>query len=156
MQKVYVETTVVSYLAAPTSRDIVVAGHQQTTRDWWRDAAQRYELVTSQLVMQEANAGDANQAALRRSLLDALPILEITDAAQELAAALVQDGAIPPNAAADALHVAIAAVNGVDYLVTWNCRHLANARMRARIEDTCVDADYAAVLICTPEELFED
>ena len=151
--RAYIETTVVSYLTAWPSRDVVIAGNQQTTRDWWRDAADRFELVASELVINEAGAGDAGAARGRLAILDSLTLLDATEEAGELAQQLVQSGVIPQTKAEDAAHIAIAVTNGVDYLVTWNCRHIANATMRSRIERVCREAGYEPTIICTPEEL---
>ena len=153
--RVYVETSVVSYLTAWASRDVVVAGHQQVTRDWWKTCQDRFEVLASELVVQEAGVGDSDAARDRLLVLDSLALLEITESARELARQLVVAAAIPAKAAEDALHLAIAATNGVEYLVTWNCRHLANATMRAKIEEVCRDAGYQPPAICTPEELLE-
>lgn len=111
--KVYVETTVISYLTAWPSRDVVVAGYQQTTRDWWSDAAERFELVASELVLSEAGAGDAEAARDRLAALSTVTLLEATDAANDLANKLIVSGIIPPKAAEDAAHIAIAVTNGV-------------------------------------------
>lgn len=153
--RVYVETSVISYLTAWASRDVVVAGHQQVTRDWWKSSQDRFDVVASELVVQEASAGDLDAAKDRLQVLDMLTLLEITESARDLARQLVVAAAIPAKAAEDALHLAIAATNGIDYLVTWNCRHLANAIMRAKIEEVCRDAGYQPPAICTPEELME-
>ncbi len=153
--RVYVETSLISYLTAWASRDVVVAGHQQVTRDWWKSSQDRFDVVASELVVQEASAGDLDAAKDRLQVLDMLTLLEITESARDLARQLVVAAAIPAKAAEDALHLAIAATNGIDYLVTWNCRHLANAIMRAKIEEVCRDAGYQPPAICTPEELME-
>jgi hypothetical protein len=153
--KVYIETTVVSYLTAWPSRDVVIAGYQQTTREWWRDAASRFDLVASQLVLQEAGAGDPTAAKERLAALDSVTLLDATEEAAELAEQLLASGAIPARAAEDAGHIAIAVTNGVEYLVTWNCRHIANATMRSHIERICRNAGYEPTIICTPDELME-
>jgi hypothetical protein len=152
---VYLETTVLSYLTAWPSRDVVVAGHQQVTWDWWKTCPGRFEVVASELVVQEAGAGDDEAAAERLAVVNRLPLLETSEAALDLARQLVAAMAIPAKAADDALHLAIAATNGVSYLVTWNCRHLANATMREPIEAVCRQAGYQPPIICTPEELLE-
>lgn len=154
--KVYVETTVISYLTARPSRDVVVAGHQQTTQDWWRTCRDRFELVASQLVLGEASTGDPEAARRRVEVLGGLSLLEITPEASALALQLVENAAVPAKAAQDAMHLSVAVTNGVNYLVTWNCRHLANAVLRAKIEEACRAAGYEPVIICTPEELLED
>ena len=153
--RAYVETTIVSYLTAWPSRDIVVAGHQQVTRDWWRSCKDRFDVLASELVVQEASAGDEEAARDRLEVLDGLRLLEMSTDALALAAQLVESGTIPQEAADDAMHLAIAAVNGVEYLVTWNCRHLANATRRAQIEAAIRAAGYEPPIICTPEELLE-
>ena len=131
--RVYIETSVVSYLTARPSQNIVTAAQQILTHQWWADAA-AYDLCTSQLTIDEAARGDAGAAADRLSVLHTLPILGMTDAARQLGDELVRRLAIPPKAIVDAYHVAIAAVHGVDYLLTWNCTHIANLQMRALIE----------------------
>lgn len=148
----YLETSVVSYLAARPSRDVVVAGHQRTTLEW-RRARSRFELVISQTVLDEAGAGDPELAQERLSLLGGLPLLDVTDSAIALAEGLVDAAIIPRVAAEDALHVSLAITHGVDYLVTWNCRHIANALIRPRIERAARDAGLLPTIICTPEEL---
>ena len=152
-QTVYIETTVIGYLTAWPSRDLVVAAHQQITREWWNNHRSRFELVASELVAQECAAGDTSAAKERLQLLSGIRLLAIADAAGELAVHLVRRGAMPQKAGADALHVAIAAANGIDYLLTWNCRHLANAVMRSTIESACVERGFRAPVICTPEAL---
>lgn len=154
--RVYLETTVVSYLTAWPSRDIVVAAHQQITRDWWKTCLDRFDVVASELVVQESSEGDEEAAKDRLAVLNKLPLLQVSEAALNLARQLVATGAVPPTAADDALHLAIAAVNGVEYFVTWNCRHLANATMREQIEAACRAAGYRPPVICTPEELLEN
>lgn len=154
--KIYVETTVISYLTARPSRDVVVAGHQQTTRDWWRTCHDRFELVASQLVLGEASAGDSEAARERVKVLGELALLEVTVEASALARQLIEAAAIPAKAAQDAMPLSVAVTNGVDYLVTWNCRHLANATLRTKIEEACRASGYEPVVICTPEELLED
>ncbi len=153
--KAYIETTVVSYLSARSSRDVVVAGRQQITRDWWRNAADRFELVASELVVDEAGVGDPDAARDRLAALESVTLLDATDESAELAQHLIESGAIPEKAVEDAAHIAIAVANGVDYLVTWNCRHIANATMRSQIEKVCRKAGYEPAVICTPDELME-
>lgn len=153
--RVYLETTVVSYLTGWPSRDVVLAGHQQVTREWWDTCAGRFEVLASELVVQEASAGDTKAARDRLEILDTLALLETSTDAVRLAGRLLSLRVIPPEAADDALHLAVAAVNGIEYFVTWNCRHLANATRRTQIEAVIRDAGYEAPIICTPEELLE-
>lgn len=155
-ERVYVETSVVSYLTSRPSRDMVIAAHQELTRQWWKDRSGEFELFISELVQEEARRGDPDASAARLEVLGQLPIISISDEAVTLAEHLVSEGPIPKESAADALHIAIAAVNGIDFLLTWNCKHLANASHRNRIEALVEGAGYACPVICTPEELMED
>ena len=151
----YVETSVVSYLTARPSRDVVISAYQKITREWWRDAPERLDLVASALVVAEAGAGDSDAARTRLEALESVALLDATPDAENLANALVEASAVPRQAADDAAHIAIAVTNGVDFLVTWNFRHIANATMRARIEQVCRWAGYEPPVICTPSELME-
>lgn len=154
-ERVYIETTVVSYLTAWPNRDVVIAGHQQITREWWGTRREGYELCISQLVLGEAAGGDAQAAQERLAVLKSMTILETTTAALEVAKELIRAGALPAKAADDALHIAVAATHGIPFLLTWNCRHLANAAMRPLIEAVCFAKSLKAPIICTPEELLE-
>ena len=151
----YIETSVVSYLTARPSRDVVIAAYQEITREWWRDAPDRFDLVASALVVAEARAGDPDAARIRLEALESVALLDATPDAENLANSLVGTGAVPRRAADDAAHIAIAVTNGVDFLVTWNFRHIANAAMRARIEQVCRQMGYEPPVICTPSELME-
>ncbi len=154
--KVYIETTIISYLAARPSHDLITVAHQQITRDWWDIRRGDFDLFVSQLVWQEATSGDEQAIHRRQTWLQELPLLQINQTAIDLAKSLISDGALPEKAAVDALHIAIAAVNGMDYLLTWNLKHLANAIMRNVITSVCRAHDYEPPVICTPEELLED
>lgn len=131
----------------------MIAGHQQVTREWWDTRRADFELCVSQLVLDESAAGDAQAAQARLLVLQPMTVLETTAAALDLAKELIRKGALPAKATDDALHVAVATVHAVPYLLTWNCRHLANATMRPVIESVCVSKGYKAPIICTPEEL---
>lgn len=155
-QKVYIETSVVSYLTNRHSRDVVIAAHQELTLQWWEQRASVFVLVVSELVHEEAGKGDSAASGERLDAIAELPILAISDEAVLLAEQLVGAGLIPRSSAADALHIAVAAANGIDYLLTWNCKHLANAVHRNQIEVLVEKAGYACPIICTPEELMED
>lgn len=151
--KAYIETSVISYLTALPARDIVAAGRQQITREWWCDASDRFELVISELVVSEASAGDSDAVTARLEVLSAIQMVDADDSSLRLAEDLITAGAIPHKAAGDAAHIAIAVTNGAEYLVTWNCRHIANAVMRSKIESVCRNAGYDPIIICTPDEL---
>lgn len=156
LPRVYVETSVLGYLTSWPSGDLIVASRQKLTRDWWCEVAVAYELMVSDLVVREASMGDAEAVEDRLKAIAALPVLQSTQEAQDLASALMNAGAIPPTEMADALHIAIAVVNGIEYLVTWNFKHIANATMRSKIQEVCSTEGYVISTICTPEELGEE
>lgn len=153
--KIYLETTIPSYLTAWPSRDLITAANQQTTRDWWAFRKAAFEVYISQLVIQEASMGDPEAAIRRLEAIKDIPELDISNAAKSLAKALVVDGPLPEKAELDALHIATAAVNGMDYVLTWNCTHIANAVFRHHIEAICRSVGYEPPVICTPQELME-
>lgn len=150
--RVFIETTIPSYLTARPSRDLVRAGDQQTTRDWWarRD---EYELFISELVLLECRGGDPTAAADRLAVLEGVPILDPHPDVDSLVKALVRAVPLPPKATSDAFHIAMSAVHGLDYLLTWNCTHIANAVLRPRIEVACRALGFEPPVICTPKEL---
>lgn len=152
---VYLETSVISYLAARPSRDLIVAAHQQISQTWW-ETRNDWDLAVSVLVVAEARSGDTAAAARRLAVLDGLPLLTLNDAATNLAERLLNAAALPASANEDALHVALATVHGTDYLLTWNCKHIANAEKRPVIEAVCLSSGYRPPIICTPEELLGD
>ena len=151
--RVYVETSVLSYLAARPSRDLVTAARQQLTHEWWRRRRPHFEVYISQLVLDEAGAGDREAAARRAEFMVGLPLLDITSAAVAFARRLLAAVGLPPEAAADALHIAIAAAHGTEYLLTWNSAHIANAEYRPRVERACRAQGHEAPVLCTPDEL---
>jgi hypothetical protein len=153
LPRLYLETTIPSCLTAWPSGNVVIAGHQETTREWWATCQERFELHVSQFVLDEAGAGDPEAARLRLEVLRGLPELPATEAALTLAGALLAEGAVPEKARTDAAHIAVAAVHGMDFLVTWNCRHIANAEMEPRIREVCVRHGWRYPKICTPEQL---
>jgi len=155
-QKVYIETTIVSYLAARLSKNTVIAGRQVLTQDWWEECRHSFDLVVSELVFQEADDGDPEIAKKRINYLNDIDSLEITDESVLLADSLIKQSAVPQNFGEDALHIAICAVNGIEFLLTWNCKHLANAIRRHKIESTVENNGYRCPVICTPAELMED
>lgn len=152
MDTVYIETSIVSHAAAWPSLDIQIAAMQHQARSWWSTERPRFELVTSQLVIDEASAGDPSAAAERLKLLNGLPIVPINDDVRALARAIVSAAIMPAKAAADALHVAAAAVAGVQYLLTLNCKHIANAHELPRVYRLLNDHGFRQLLICTPSE----
>ena len=153
MKSVYIETSVVSYLTSRPSPSLVAAAHQQITREWWDQHRPRFKQYVSPMVLDEAGRGDPEAAARRLAALDGFTILESTTKASELVDALISDGALPAIAIDDAAHVAYAAVHNIDYLVTWNCRHIDNAEAKPLIRSVCAVHGYTCPEICTPEEL---
>ncbi len=151
--KIYLETTIPSFLTSRPSRDIIAAGQQHATREWWDHRRHRYGLFVSGLVLLECRRGDRVAAKARAAALDQIPVLEMSGPVQDLAQILITSGLIPPKAAPDAVHIAIAAVHGMDFLLTWNCRHIANAAIVDQVRRVCSGAGFPAPVICTPFEL---
>ena len=157
MASVYVETTIVGYLTARSSDAVIFLARKQLTRQWWNDQRCNFELYASQLVLDEVSAGDSTAAAERLAYLAEVPLLDILhpDVAL-LAERLIAEHLLPEKAAADARHVAVATVFGLNYLLTWNCKHIANAVMLPKIYQTLRAAGFEPPLIVTPEEFSEN
>lgn len=150
-KSIYLETSFISYLSSRPSRDIVVAGHQALTHEWWAEQRQHFALFVSELVVSEAKCGHPEAASKRLALLEDIDLLHITDTISTLASQLIANKAIPEVATADAVHVSIAAVNGIHYLLTWNCKHIANVQCMEAIYNTCMTQGYKPPMIATPE-----
>lgn len=153
MQKVYIETSFISFLAGRPSRNMLATAWQQVSFDWWEQRRSLFELYTSELVIDEAKRGDQQAAERRLSYLEQLPILNVTESAISLAQRFLDEGAMPAKAFGDALHVALAVVHRMDYLLTWNCRHIDNAQMKPLARRLCVNQGLSFPEICTPQEL---
>ena len=153
MKTVYIETTVVGNIAGRLHPNPAVAARQQVTRDWWLTAPFRYELVLSQLTLDECADGDPNAAAERLDVICHLPLLDDSDAAERLADLLLERRAAPESQPRDALHIAIASVHGVEFIATWNFKHILNPHLQAKIADACREAGFIPPVICTPEQL---
>ena len=151
----YLETTIIGHLSSRPSRLLLTAAIQQTTREWWDDHRHSYDLYVSRFVLDECLAGDLAAATERMRFLDGIAELDITEQVVELGDALMSTVPLPGKAQIDALHVATAAIHGVQYLLTWNCKHIANASLRPRIERACRETGYEPPTICTPQELLE-
>jgi hypothetical protein len=152
---VYLETTIVGYLALRVSGALRVAANQQTTRDWSDSHRQGFDLFVSRFVVDECSDGDPQAAQERLVYLKGIPLLQAADDVNLLAEALLARVPLPVTAAIDALHISVAAVNGVEYLLTWNCKHIANPSLRPQIESVCREMGYEPPVICTPQELLE-
>ncbi len=153
MQTVYLETTVVGHIAGRLHPVASVLARQQVTREWWDTASVRYQLFVSDLVLAECGDGDSDAARERLEVVDGLVVLRTTDAANNLAASLIVAHAVPESEPRDALHVALAAINGIDYLATWNFKHIMNPATQHLIADVCRQAGIESATICTPEQL---
>jgi len=155
-RRIYIETTIPSYLTARPSRDIVQAARQQLTREWWDVERRNYDLCISQIVLDEAAAGDAEAAQRRMAVIDTLPLLDLTFEVDGLAETIMQAGLLPASASRDAVHIAVTAVHQVHFLLTWNFRHIANATIFRDLQHIIMSAGYDMPVICTPEELLGD
>ena len=156
MDTVYIETSVVSYLRQRPSAQVVMAAHQLLTHKWWDTERTNYELVVSQYVLDEASAGDPTLAAERLQSLDGIPLLPDAPEITRIADEIMSRAILPAKAQVDALHIATVAHHRIQYLLTWNCKHIANAKILPRIHRVLTDAGVPIPVICTPEELLGD
>ncbi len=156
MESVYIETTVLSYLVALPAKDVVIAGHQKTTQDWWTHRREAFDCYISQVVIDEISAGDPSEVRKRLAVADSLDSLAVTEDAEHLTESIITSDILPPKAIRDAAHIAVATVHKVEFLLTWNCKHLANAQIAKRVANLCRSAGYEMPIICTPEELLEE
>jgi predicted nucleic acid-binding protein len=154
--KIFVETTIPSYLVAGPSRDIVQTARQQITREWWERSRGKHELFTSQIVLDEAGAEDAVLSRARLELLAPLPLLEISETVLDFAGKILDAGILPPDADRDAAHIATATIHGLDAMLSLNFRHLVNVSIQSRLRRLALGAGYDLPAICTPEELMEN
>jgi hypothetical protein len=153
LPKLYLETTIPSYLTARPSRDVRLAADQLATQEWWDECRHDYELFISQMVLKEARRGDPESAGARLARMVGIPLLGDLREAAGLARRLLADRIVPEVAADDATHIALVAAHGMDYLLTWNCKHIANAEMQSKVAAVCRKSGFEPPIICTPEEL---
>jgi len=153
--RVYIESTIPSYLVARPARDLLQAAHQQTSRDWWELKRWRHELFTSQVVLDEIGFGEPAMARLRLETMADIPLLPVNDESVELARNILSSGLLPATADRDALHIALASVCNMDILLSWNCRHIANATIQTRLRRLTESTGFELPVICTPEEMME-
>jgi len=151
--KLYLETTIPSYLTARQSRDPILLGHQKITVQWWKNRRGDFDIFISQVVLDEAAMGSPDAAKRRLKILNPLRLLEAKPEVEALAQRLIKGLAFPKTAARDAAHLAFSAVHGMDFIMTWNCTHIANAQMESKIRKVCLASGYEPPIICTPEEL---
>ena len=154
-RKIYIETSVVSYYVSRSSRNLITAGHQATTNDFW-DILDKYEVYISDVVIQEVSRGDNIQAEKRLDAICNFPALKVDDRTKALAKALLSGRAIPEKYPEDALHIAIAARHGIDVIVTWNFKHINNPFTRMMVRQILENNDYPCPEICSPEEFIGD
>ncbi len=155
-KKVYIETSIVSFLTGRPSRNLLSAAWQTLTLEWWERRRLLFDLYISELVLKEASRGDEEAAKKRTDSLEGIPLLALTDSAVELSKILINQRAIPGNAIDDALHIALSSVHNIDYLLTWNCRHIDNAETKPLVRSVLISNGYNCPEICTPQELLGD
>lgn len=151
--RLYLETTIVSYLVARPSSNVTLAGHQAVTSAWWRRRRKDFDIFISDTVLVEASAGEVAMAKKRIALLNPFGVLATNEAVDDLAEALMHGDPLPFKAERDATHIALSAVHRMHFLLTWNCKHIANARMQGKIAEICSHHGFACPVICTPDEL---
>ena len=156
METVYIETTVVSLLVARPSRDPIIAAHQQITRRWWQERRVRFDCVTSEEVVREASQGDPEMSRLRLEALAGMPVLPVAEAALRLAEEVLREGILPRQAVSDAIHASVASSEGIQTLLTWNCRHLANPLILRQLRAFMNARGLLLPEVCTPIELEAD
>ncbi|MDJ0843573.1 type II toxin-antitoxin system VapC family toxin [Crocosphaera sp.] len=155
-ENLYLETSIIGYLTVRPSTNLIVATNAAITQTWWNIRREQFNLYISEIVLEEIGRGDAEIAIRRRELIHNLPLLEINNAVEELAQQFLIQSNLPPKASDDALHIALATVYGLNYLLTWNCRHIANAQIQKKLSQISSQAGYELPTICTPYELMGD
>lgn len=153
---VYLETSIISYYTSRSNRDLIIAARQQQTHDWWKNRLEDFDVFISKMVLEEAADGDSTAAGERLHVVKDFPILDLTETTYTLAQELIRSKAMPKEYPEDALHVAIAALNGIDFILTWNFTHINNAETKRKIETSVRHQGYECPVICTPEELMGD
>ena len=153
--RIYIESTIPSYVVARPARDLLQAARQQLTRDWWELRRASHELFTSQLVLDEIAFGETEMANRRLELMADITLLESTDQAGQLTRRIMNSGLLPAKAEGDEAHIALATVHKLDILLTWNCRHIANALILGRLRRVIESCGHSAPTICTPEEFLQ-
>jgi predicted nucleic acid-binding protein len=155
-ETVYIETSILGYLTARPTRNLILAANIEVTKEWWESHRSTFTLYVSQVVLDEVARGDAEIAVKRLEILNGLPLVELNQSVRSLAAQFLLRSSLPPKASDDAVHIAAATVHGLDYLLTWNCKHIANAQIQRKLEEISLDFGYQLPVICTPYELLGD
>jgi DUF1009 family protein len=154
-ETVYIETSILGYLTARSTKNLILAGNIEMTRDWWKLRRKYFTLYISQVVLDEAAQGDAEVASQRLAAVQGFPLLEVNEAVESLADQFMTKSNLPAKASDDAIHIALATVNRLDFLLTWNCKHIANAQIQKKLLQICSASGYVLPIICTPYELME-
>lgn len=155
-ETVYIETSILGYLTARSTKDLILAANIEITRDWWEFRRNAFILYTSEAVLDEVAQGDAEISAQRLEILRDFPLLALNQAVQDLAAQFLARSSLPPKAKVDAIHIAAATIHGMDYLLTWNCKHIANAQIQGKLAKISLDFGYVLPILCTSNELMGD
>lgn len=155
-ETVYIETSILGYLTARPSRDLVVAANIEITREWWETRRSAFQLYTSQAVIQETSQGDVQIASQRLEIIRNFELLDLNQSVLVLAEQFLERSSLPAKANIDAVHIATATVHGMDYLLTWNCKHIANAQIQRKLSEISLDLGYELPILCTPYELLGD
>ncbi|NJK53220.1 MAG: type II toxin-antitoxin system VapC family toxin [Leptolyngbyaceae cyanobacterium SU_3_3] len=155
-ETVYIETSILGYLTARPSRDIVVAANIEVTREWWETRRSAFQLYSSQAVVKETSQGDTEIASRRLEIIRNLALLDLNQSVLDLAEQFLERSSLPSKADVDAVHIAAATVHGMDYLLTWNCKHIANAQIQRKLAEISLDLGYQLPILCTPYELLGD
>lgn len=152
-ETLYIETSILGYLTARSTKNLILAANIEVTKDWWEYRRSAFKMYISQAVLNEVAQGDTEIAVQRMELLRGVPLLELNQAVRELAAQFLARSNLPPKADIDAIHIAAATVHGLDYLLTWNCKHIANAQIQGKLAEISFDFGYELPILCTPYEL---
>jgi hypothetical protein len=153
LESVYIETSILGYLTARPSRDLVVAANIEVTREWWDTRRTNFQLYASQAVVKETSQGDVEIASQRLEIIRNLALLDLNQSVLDLAEQFLEHSSLPAKADVDAVHIAVATVHGMDYLLTWNCKHIANAQIQRKLAEISLDFGYELPILCTPYEL---
>ena len=151
--RIYIESTIPSYVVARPARDLLQAARQQTSKDWWELKRHQHELFTSQIVLAEISAGETEMAKQRLETLAGIPVLRVNEQAENLTLEILGSGLLPADADRDAGHIALATVYEMDILLSWNCRHIVNAAIQARLRKLAAKSGLTLPVLCTPDEL---
>lgn len=155
-ETVYIETSILGYLTARSTKNLILAANIEVTKEWWESRSSAFTLYVSQVVLDEAARGDAEIALKRLEIVTGLPLVDLNQSVLSLAAQFLSRSNLPSKASDDAVHIAAATVHGLDYLLTWNCKHIANAQIQRKLEEISLDFGYQLPIICTPYQLSGD